>query len=116
MLLLGVARSEQEHEFDRLETTLGTKWKTEDLLREAPAGGGITGAGELPTEIRIPLLLGVASDFIRVMTEDLKKSHGNKLRGSIDIGTLPKAQAKALFDMAFRNLPPPASVPATGDE
>jgi hypothetical protein len=92
-LLTAVAASEEDKRWSRLGQLLGTNWDLEELAAHKKEN-------ESTDSLFLPLLPFLAPDlFNSVMGEAKEKAAKRKSlpRGTVEIGTLNKEQAKALF-------------------
>jgi hypothetical protein len=92
-LLTAVAASEEDKRWTRLGQLLGTNWDLEELA-------GHKKENEATDSLFLPLLPFLAPDlFNSVMSEAKEKAAKRKSvpEGTVEIGTLSKEQAKALF-------------------
>lgn len=87
----------EEHQFwSGLDRTLGTVWSLDDLVSSDSGGKG----GELPESVRFPLLAMLAPEAFKAVVDDFKKRKAARASmdpGSVEIGTLSRAEAKALL-------------------
>ena len=97
-LLLGIVKAKDTTWWNKIDDLLGTVWAMEDLVKEPTKGG----AGALPAQVRLPVLLALVPELFQTMGEDYRKRASTRAMsqapaGSIDIGTLPLDEAKALL-------------------
>lgn len=95
-LLLSVAYSEDNKRWLRLGQILGTNWKISDLVKQDQNKDADNDSNDL----FLPLLPFVAPDLFASITKDVKEKAAKRKslpRGTVEIGTLSKDQAKALF-------------------
>jgi hypothetical protein len=96
-LLLAVSNSEDDKRWTKLGRILGTNWNISDLLDKK---GDQQKEDDEEDTIFLPLLPFVAPELFNSVTKDAKEraARRNSLpRGTVELGTLSKAQAKALF-------------------
>ena len=94
-LLLSVAYSEDNKKWLRLGQILGTNWKVSDLIKQ-----GQNSEDNDSNDLFLPLLPFVAPDLFTSITKDAKEKAAKRKslpRGTVEIGTLSKDQAEALF-------------------
>jgi hypothetical protein len=92
-LLLSIVVCEQDKSMQALERALGTYWSVDDLTSTS------TGErGQLPKNIRLPLLPFVAPEAFKHLVEDYKKRKpATTATGMIEVANLSVAEAKAFF-------------------
>ena len=106
-LLLAVAVSEQERQWERFENILGTSWDIIDMMQalEKVPDGTIGEPVQLKRRGRVPLLVATAPEFFARITEDYKKKYRatmETMRKSggqpvVEIGTLKADDARAIY-------------------
>lgn len=97
-LLLAVSNSEDDKRWTKLGRILGTNWDVSDLLDKKDDQRQKEEDEE--DTIFLPLLPFVAPELFNSVTKGAKEraARRNSLpRGTVELGTLSKAQAKALF-------------------
>lgn len=106
-LLLAVVVSEQEREWDRLESILGVTWEVATLAgMETPkAKGEGEGPQKLPTQVRIPMLMAMAPEFFKAISDSYKSKYRAMLEAQqisgrgpvVELSTLTPEQAREFY-------------------
>ena len=93
-LLLSVAESETERQWNRLEDSLGTRWSIDELTREQKQDSIV------PKFVRLPLVPMLAAEAFKHVSDEYRKKLANSKRAdpnTIEVGSLSVEEAKAFF-------------------
>lgn len=106
-LLLAVSTASEEQWWERFEQTLGLTWDIATLAgaAEKPKPNAKPEPLQLSRKIRIPMLMAMAPEFFKHLSEDYREKfqtmqEAQRLSGSpsvVEIGTLSTEQAIALY-------------------
>ncbi len=123
-LLLAVAVTEQDRIWDRFEAGMGITWDIATLAGIEPDRGGKDGKPQkLPSQVKIPMLMAVAPEFFKAISDSYKGKYKAMLEAQrisgrgpvVDLGTLSPVQAREFYKRIGSMVaatPPSAEPPA----
>lgn len=121
-VLLAVAFDERQQQWERFEKVMGTTWDIKALAGlVGDENEGSKGPVQIPSKVRIPLLLAAAPEFFKAMTEEYKQKYQRMLSVMaeaggpvVEIGTLSSEQARQIYKRlgaSIASAQPPAQPP-----